>query len=566
MVMQINLSGIAEYLVTNNILNFERIQQLTTNALQNKQSIVECLIKSESANSKNIAQAIAKYFALQFIDLENFNISNTKLDLLNLTLVRKYQVLPLELQNNKLLLAIADPTNTVILNALKFHTNKELILAIAEQNKISHWINILSTEKQYLELQLSKEKDSQKNHTYSHILLTNDEIADKDDTPIIKFVDQILNDAITKGASDIHFEPYEKFYRIRFRIDGILYEITKSDISLSERFSARLKVMAKLDIAEKRLPQDGRFTLNISDKFTRDCRISICPTLFGEKLVIRILNPNHILLQIDHLGVDSAQKQLFFEHIQAPQGMILVTGPTGSGKTVTLYTALNQLNMEDKNISAVEDPIEINLAGINQVEVNPKIGLDFAAALRTFLRQDPDVIMVGEIRDSETAEIAIKASQTGHLVLSTLHTNSAASTLTRLVNMGIATFNIASSVSLVIAQRLVRRLCDHCKQEKIFPDKTLIEAGFDLTKLSNNILFTPQGCNKCKNGYCGRIGIFEFLPITKNIAQIIMQHCNTLAIENTAQQSGMLTLRENALNKAILGLTSLAEVNRAILS
>jgi type IV pilus assembly protein PilB len=545
-----------EYLVKNNLLTSEIVQEILFETQKNKLSFIENLIQNEAIlNGKILAKTLAQYFALPFIDLDNHKITDFKIEPLSLTLIKKYRVLSLGVNNNKLQLIIANPTNDSAINAIKFHTNSEINLLIAEHNKIIKIIETITTENQYCELELIKEKNN--NINYAHSIANNENTIDDNDTPIIKFVDQILNDALTKNASDIHFEPYEKLFRIRFRIDGILYEITKIDISLAERFTSRIKIMAKLNIAEKRLPQDGRFTLSVKNNLNRDCRISTCPTLFGEKIVIRILNPNNISLKIDQLGFDQIQQQIFSESIGAPQGMILVTGPTGSGKTVTLYTALNALNVTSKNISTIEDPIEINLLGINQVEVNHKINLDFPNALRAFLRQDPDIMMIGEIRDFETAEIAIKAAQTGHMVLSTLHTNNASATITRLINMGIATYNIASSISLIIAQRLVRRLCDNCKQEKHLPQKALIEAGFNLPHINNNCIFTPTGCNKCKQGYLGRIGIFEFLPITKNISDAILQHNNNFSCSST--------LREQALNKVTLGLTSLEEINRAIL-
>jgi type IV pilus assembly protein PilB len=383
--------------------------------------------------------------------------------------------------------------------------------------------------------------------------------ADKD-IPIIKFIDQILSDAIEKHSSDVHFEPYEEFYRIRFRIDGLLYDITKTEISLGKRFSARLKIMANLDIAEKRLPQDGRFTLKLVNDQKQDCRLSVCPTMFGEKLVVRILNPINASLNIEHLGFDEKARQLFDKYIQQPQGLILVTGPTGSGKTITLYTALNILNQSTKNIFTVEDPVEINLHGINQVEINYKTGLDFVTALRAFLRQDPDVIMIGEIRDVETAQIAIKAAHTGHLVLATLHTNSAATSVTRLLSMGIPAFDLASSLSLVVAQRLVRKLCVHCKQQQNLPEKVLVENGLE----ANAVVYTAEGCERCNQGYRGREAVFEMLPITPAISDLIMQHSNVAKIEKQMRLLNIPTLREAALIKVKNGITTLEEINRVV--
>jgi type IV pilus assembly protein PilB len=372
----------------------------------------------------------------------------------------------------------------------------------------------------------------------------------------------MLHDAIRKGASDLHFEPYEKSYRIRFRIDGILHEVASPPVALSMRLSARLKVMSRLDIAEKRVPQDGRIKLRLSQKKSIDFRVSSLPTLWGEKIVMRILDSDSAMLGIDILGYEAEQKQLYLNALAQPQGMILVTGPTGSGKTVSLYTGLNILNTEQTNISTAEDPVEINLPGINQVQVNPKAGLTFPMALKSFLRQDPDVIMVGEIRDLETAEIAIKAAQTGHLVLSTLHTNSAPETLTRLLNMGVPAYNVASSVTLIIAQRLARRLCSHCKVPEELPDAELLRQGFRPEQLAGLKLFKPVGCDYCTGGYKGRVGIYEVMPITAAIAQKIMQGANSLDIAQQAQLEKINNLRQSGLLKAASGLTSLAEVNR----
>lgn len=381
-----------------------------------------------------------------------------------------------------------------------------------------------------------------------------------DDAAIIKFIDQIINDAISKRASDIHFEPYEDFCRVRLRIDGMLCEITKTEISLAPRFSARLKIMANLDIAEKRLPQDGRFSFKLAANQKQDCRLSTCPTMFGEKLVIRILNPINVALEIKQLGFDEKEQLLFCKYIHMPQGLILVTGPTGSGKTLTLYTALNVLNQSTKNISTVEDPVEINLEGINQVEINHKTGLSFSVALRTFLRQDPDIIMIGEIRDLETAEIAIKAAHTGHLVLATLHTNSAAASLIRLLNMGIPVFNLATVLSLVVAQRLIRKLCVHCKQLQILPADVLAENKLE----EHTNLYAPRGCEHCNQGYQGRVAVFEMLPIAPPISELVMRHCDIREIEKQMHRFNIPLLRAAALHKVRAGVTSLEEVNRVV--
>ncbi|KPJ67587.1 MAG: hypothetical protein AMJ43_04375 [Coxiella sp. DG_40] len=528
------MNSLANYLIKNGILNESEARQLQIEARQNNLSLISYLIKNKLLDYKIIAKYTAKYFGLPLADLHDDDIKNLPLSLIDKKLIEKYQILPISQQDNQLYIAVTDPTQTQAINEIKFYTNFNIKLKIAEYDKLINVINNILYAKRYDDF-------------------------NSGDARIIKLVDKILNEAIDKGASDIHFEPYQNNYRIRFRIDGMLHEITKPDLSLAGRLSARLKIMSGLNISERRLPQDGRFNFG-----ERDCRINICPTSCGEKIVVRILNPDNLLLQIDDLGLEKQQQGLFLNAIKRPQGMILVTGPTGSGKTVSLYAALNYLNSIDKNISTIEDPIEIGLHGINQVNINPKIGLSFAAVLRAFLRQDPDIIMVGEIRDLETAEIAIKAAQTGHLVLSTLHTNSAAESIIRLLNIGIAGFNINSSLTLVIAQRLIRKLCPHCKQQQKISYQILLEQGFTKREIDNLTIYSTHGCKHCNKGYRGRTGIFEFLPITEKTGQAIIQHKNAIEIHNQACQQGMMTLCESALNKVRQGITSLEEINRVI--
>jgi len=385
---------------------------------------------------------------------------------------------------------------------------------------------------------------------------------DVEDAPIVRFVNKIMLDAIRRGASDIHFEPYEKTYRVRFRMDGVLKEIAQPPVQLAGKLAARLKVMSRLDIAERRVPQDGRIKMKLSKNRAIDFRVSTCPTLFGEKIVLRILDPSQAMLGIDALGYEPFQKELYLKYLNKPQGMILVTGPTGSGKTVSLYTGLNILNREDTNISTAEDPAEINLPGVNQVNVNPKVGLTFASAMRAFLRQDPDVIMVGEIRDLETAEIAIKAAQTGHLVLSTLHTNDAPQTLTRMVDMGVKPYAIATSVSLIIAQRLARRLCSQCKEPVDIPKEALLKEGFPEEDVASGLrIYAPKGCPNCTDGYKGRVGIYQVLPVTDSIARIILAGGSAVEIGDQAAKEGVWDLRRSGLEKVKAGLTSLEEVN-----
>ncbi len=386
----------------------------------------------------------------------------------------------------------------------------------------------------------------------------------QDEAPIVKYINKLLIDAIRMGASDLHFEPYEKMYRVRYRVDGVLRQIATPPLQLATRLASRLKVMSQMDISEKRLPQDGRIKLKLSKSKAIDFRVNSLPTLFGEKLVLRILDPSSAMLGIDALGYEPAQKELFMQALDKPQGMLLITGPTGSGKTVSLYTGLNILNREDTNISTAEDPVEINLEGINQVNVNAKVGLTFSAALKSFLRQDPDIVMVGEIRDLETAEIAIKAAQTGHMVMSTLHTNSAPETLTRLRNMGVPSFNIATSVNLVIAQRLARRLCPQCKIPSDIPDLSLLEMGFKEEDLRHPDfqVYQPVGCSECRDGYKGRVGIYEVMKVTPEISKIIMEDGNALEIAAASEKSGFNNLRRSGLMKVMQGVTSLQEVNR----
>jgi type IV pilus assembly protein PilB len=592
--MQTN--NFADFLVKNNILSAQTAQSLINNAKQENISFITYLLISKNLSYATIAEQSAIFFDLKTINLTNIDISKLPLNLIDKNLIEQYTILPLAQENNILTIALADPTNTSILNEIKFRTNLTIKLIIAEYDKLTSVVNSILYAGRYDDLH-------------------------HEDTHVIKLVDQILTDAINRHASDIHFELFATIYRIRFRIDGIMHEIINLEPNIANRIIARLKIIAKLDIAERRLPQDGRFNI-IFDEFNKtafsyvnddddssathkpqenhetnriaetsatytgnekitpsanslknekpktakqkqyDCRINFCPTLHGEKIVVRILNPGHSLLTIKELGLAKQQLHLFLKTIKRPQGMILVTGPTGSGKTVSLYAALNQLNQIDKNISTVEDPIEINLPGINQVNINPKIGLDFVTILRSFLRQDPDIIMIGEIRDLETAEIAIKAAQTGHLVLSTLHTNSAAESITRLLNMGISAFNLESSLSLIIAQRLIRKLCPHCKQPQQIPAEMLLEEGFASDEITNLVTYVPIGCKKCNHGFYGRLGIFELLPISINISKIIMEHKSSSEIFYQAISEGMISLRKHALEKVKQGITSITEINR----
>jgi type IV pilus assembly protein PilB len=542
------------------LVDSNQVQRLITEKNHQYHSLAELLVTEKLITPKALAEAAANITMHSMIDLDFYDFEFVPEQERNEKLIRKHLVLPIGKRNRTLFLALVDPTDMQPVEDFEFSTGMRAELIVVEYDKLQKLIdrvfdNNLSESFNSSEWDLGalgvEEGESEDSAG-----------SESEDQPIITFINKMLHDAIRKGASDLHFEPYEKSYRIRFRIDGILHEVASPPVALSGRLSARLKVMSRLDIAEKRVPQDGRIKLKLSQKKSIDFRVSSLPTLWGEKIVMRILDSDSAMLGIDILGYEEAQKKLYLAALEQPQGMILVTGPTGSGKTVSLYTGLNILNTEETNISTAEDPVEINLPGINQVQVNIKAGLTFPAALKSFLRQDPDVIMVGEIRDLETAEIAIKAAQTGHLVLSTLHTNSAPETLTRLLNMGVPAYNVASSVSLIIAQRLARRLCSHCKAPEHLPETELLKQGFTQAQLPTIKLFKPIGCEYCTGGYKGRVGIYEVMPISGNIAERIMQGGNSLEIAQQAQSEGINNLRQSGLLKAAAGLTSLAEINR----
>lgn len=523
------------------------------------QTAADFLIGEKLITPAALATAAGGFTMHSVLDLDFYDLAYVPEQERNEKLIRKHHVLPVFKRGRTLFLAVVDPTDMQPVEDFEFSTGLRVEVVVVEFDKLHKLIERVFDQ---------KHSDSFSNTDWDLGELGLAE-ADEDDSsneaedgPIITFINKMLHDAIRKGASDLHFEPYEKSYRIRFRIDGILHEVASPPVALSTRLSARLKVMSRLDIAEKRVPQDGRIKLKLSQKKSIDFRVSSLPTLWGEKIVMRILDSDSAMLGIDILGYEEQQKQLYLSALEQPQGMILVTGPTGSGKTVSLYTGLNILNTEETNISTAEDPVEINLPGINQVQVNPKAGLTFPAALKSFLRQDPDVIMVGEIRDLETAEIAIKAAQTGHLVMSTLHTNSAPETLTRLLNMGVPAYNVASSVSLIIAQRLARRLCSHCKAPEVLPEEELLRQGFTPAQLPGIKLCKPVGCEYCTGGYKGRVGIYEVMPISAAIAEKIMHGGNSIEIAKQAQLEGVNNLRQSGLLKAAAGLTSLTEINR----
>ncbi|MEM8561914.1 MAG: type IV-A pilus assembly ATPase PilB [Pseudomonadota bacterium] len=563
------LSGLAGRLVAEGLLSAQAASQAQKDASLEHMPFVQYLVERQNVDSQRLAEVASHEFGVPLFDLSTFNKTNMPEGLVEVSLVTKHHALPLMRRGNRLFIAISDPTNLAALDEIKFHTGintdgilieeRALTAAIAEwvdaQDQLDDGLSDL--ESAHLDdIDVSAVSDDADGDDAA----ANDNI---DETPIVRFVNKVLIDAIKQGASDIHFEPYERNYRVRFRTDGILREVVKPPRNLSPRLAARLKVMSQMDISERRMPQDGRIQMKLSRSRAIDFRVNTLPTLFGEKIVLRILDPTSAQMGIDALGYEEDQKDMYLKALNQPQGMILVTGPTGSGKTVSLYTGLSILNTAERNISTAEDPVEINLEGINQVHVNPKVGLNFAEALRSFLRQDPDIIMVGEIRDLETAEIGIKAAQTGHLVLSTLHTNSAAETVTRLLNMGVPAFNVASSVSLIIAQRLARRLCQECAEPVTdIPQEALLKMGFTEELLKGATIKKAVGCSSCHEGYKGRIGIYEVVRVTPSIAKLIMEQGNSLQIHEQARAEGFNDLRASALAKVAQGLTSLEEASR----
>jgi type IV pilus assembly protein PilB len=560
----ITLTGLARRFVSDGLLDESTAKDAFFQASQNRIPLITYLTQHKLANSSALAFSAAMEFGISVLDLDAFVPEAMPDKLVDEKLLRKHNALPLYKRGNRLFIAVSDPTNVQALDEIKFNTGLSTDAILVDDAKLRAAIekHLASSESSMgdladTDLEGIETEGADGNEDDGAVV-----VAEIDDAPIVKYVNKMLLDAIRGGSSDVHFEPYEKTYRVRFRTDGILKEMSRPSIKLAPKISARIKIMAQLDISERRLPQDGRIKMRLSKTKAIDFRVNTLPTLWGEKIVLRILDPSQAKLGIDALGYEEDQKKLYMDALAQPQGMILVTGPTGSGKTVSLYTGLNILNTDERNISTAEDPAEINLEGVNQVNVNNKVGLGFAEALRAFLRQDPDVIMVGEIRDLETANIAIKAAQTGHLVLSTLHTNSAAETLTRMMNMGVPAFNIATSVSLIIAQRLGRRLCS-CKQAGSIPKDVLLAEGFSTEQIATGFtLYHPKGCDKCTNGYKGRVGIYEVVKVTEQLANMIMEEASSIKIAKAAQAEGFRTLRQSALLKVIEGLTSLEEANR----
>ena len=567
--MKTTLSGLPRRLVQDGILDEAAAIEAKAAAKESKTRLVSYLVQNQLADPRDVAVAAANEFGVPLLDIDSINIDVDVVRIVNQELLQNHRILPLLKRGKRLFLAVADPTDMQAIDEIKFQTGMSIDAVVVEVDKLEeHVKRVLETlDSSSLDsfdddggfdlenLEVSSGDDKKDDD------ITRDDI---EDAPVVRFVNKVLVDAIKKGASDIHFEPYEKIFRIRTRQDGMLKEVAQPPVALAGKIAARLKVMSRLDIAERRVPQDGRMKMRLSKNRAIDFRVNTCPTLFGEKIVLRILDPSSAKLGIDALGYESFQKDLYMKDLHKPYGMILVTGPTGSGKTVSLYTGLNILNTEDRNISTAEDPAEINLPGINQVNVNPKVGLTFSSALKAFLRQDPDVIMVGEIRDLETAEIAIKAAQTGHLVLSTLHTNDAPKTLTRMIDMGVKPYAIATSVSLIIAQRLARRLCSNCKEPITIPKEALMKEGFSEKEATSTSLaiHKPVGCSACADGYKGRVGIYQVMPVSETMGRIIMEGGNAVMIADQSEKEGIWDLRRSGLQKVRDGVTSLEEINR----
>ncbi|MGM0563613.1 MAG: type IV-A pilus assembly ATPase PilB [Pseudomonadota bacterium] len=555
------LTGFPRKLVLKNVLSEEDAQKALAAAQKDKISFIDYVVSKKVVPAKTVCDVASHDFGLPACDIDNIDIDPEIIKKVDEKLINAHKVLPIFQRGKKLFIALSDPLKLNAVDEIKFNTGLQTEPILAEhdrllkaietvQNATDGGLGDLDDDLENLDVEGGEEEEAADPNDVA------------DDTPVVKFVNKVLLDAINKGASDIHLEPYEKFCRVRFRVDGMLKEVAKPPLSWTPRLIARLKVMSRMDISERRIPQDGRIKLKLSKNRAIDFRVNTCPTLFGEKIVLRILDPSSATLGIDMLGYEPEQKKAYMDALANPYGMILVTGPTGSGKTVSLYTGLNILNTEEVNISTAEDPAEINLPGINQVNVNPKQGLDFAAALKAFLRQDPDIIMVGEIRDLETAGIAIKAAQTGHMVMSTLHTNDAPQTLARMINMGVPAFNLATAVNLIIAQRLARRLCSECKTPDDIPREALLEAGFQEDEVDEIKPYKAVGCDNCNEGYKGRVGIYQVMPISEETSKLIMKGANAIELAEQAKAEGINDIRRSGLLKVKQGVTSLAECNR----
>jgi len=547
------------------LLDEQEAIKIHETALKKRTHFVSYLVENKILNGRDIAWSGSQEFGVPLFDLTTMDMESAPISLVSEKLIHQHNALPLFKRGNRLFIAVSDPTNLSAIDEFKFHTGINTEAVLVEEGQLQKVIDTAldamdTTMSELMDadldnLDISSGEDDNKDGDVSE--------TDIDDTPVVRFVNKVLLDAINKGASDIHLEPYEKEFRVRFRSDGVLHEVSSPPRSLAMRIIARLKVMSRMNIAERRVPQDGRIRMQLSKNRAIDFRVNTLPTLYGEKVVLRILDGSAAQIGVDALGFEEEQKNLFIEAINKPYGMVLVTGPTGSGKTVSLYTGLNMLNSVDRNISTCEDPVEINVHGINQVNVNNKAGLDFSLALRAFLRQDPDIIMVGEIRDLETAEISVKAAQTGHLVLSTLHTNDAPQTLSRLANMGVPPYSIASAVHLIMAQRLARRLCTKCKKEHDIPRETLLKSGFTEEQMTDEFkIYEAVGCDNCTAGYKGRVGIYQVMPVSEEMGRIIMEGGNSLQLEEQSKAEGVADLRVSGLKKVADGITSMEELDR----
>jgi type IV pilus assembly protein PilB len=567
---RVTLSGLGRKLVLDGLLGEDDAARAYSDALKNKEAFVSYVVRQGLASARDIAHVAALEFGVPLVAIDTIEIDPDVAKQVDEKLIRRHHALPLYRRGNRLFVGVSDPTNLQALDEIKFHTGSNIEAILVEEDKLAQAIDKTLDD---ADTSMSDLADDDDLDNLDDLEVGDDEKArseeaslEIDDAPVVRFVNKILLDAIKKGASDIHIEPYEKFCRVRLRMDGVLHEVAKPPLALSMKIAARVKVMSRLDVSERRVPQDGRIKLKLSKNKAIDFRVSTCPTLFGEKTCMRILDPTSATLGIDALGYEAFQKELFLQNLLRPYGMFLVTGPTGSGKTVSLYTGINILNKEDVNISTVEDPVEINLAGINQVQVDERTGMTFEKALKAFLRQDPDIILVGEIRDLQTGNIAMKAAQTGHMVMSTLHTNDAPQTLTRMIDMGIPAFAIATSINLITAQRLARRLCNNCKSEQTIPNEGLLAEGFSEEEVANGItIFEPVGCDQCNSGYKGRVGIYQVMPISEEMKRMIMAQATAIDLGDQAAREGIPDLRKSGLNKVKAGITSLREVNRVTL-
>ncbi|PPC94449.1 MAG: type IV-A pilus assembly ATPase PilB [Methylotenera sp.] len=557
------LSGLARTLIQEKLLSEDEANAIQSQANTIKSPFITQLVLSKKVNAQVIAETSAKAFGFPYFNLDTFNPDYLPTKKIDSKLMQSNRVIALQMRNNTMFVAISDPTNLHALDSVQFQMGMALSPVVVEDDKLGLWIDRIVASSDTSMKSLDVGDDFDLNDHIEDSVEEEQQTMEVDDAPVVKFLNKMLLDAINMGASDLHFEPYEKFYRVRYRVDGVLRDITQPPLAIKDKLASRIKVISSMDISEKRIPQDGRMKLVLSKTRTIDFRVSTLPLIHGEKIVMRILDPTSATLGIEALGYEPIQKERLLNAVSRPYGLVLVTGPTGSGKTVSLYTCLNILNNPGVNIATAEDPCEIPLAGINQVNVNDKQGLTFAAALKSFLRQDPDIIMIGEIRDLETADMAIKAASTGHMVLSTLHTNDAPSTLTRLLNMGVAPFNIASAVSLITAQRLARRLCKSCKVPIEVPKQALLDVGFIEEDFKEEWqLYGPKegGCEMCNNGYKGRVGIYQVMPVTEEMSRIIMSSGNAIDIADQAKREGVNDLRRSGILKVIQGLTSIEEV------